>query len=31
MANKHMEHLEYVLSKLRENELFAIREKNEFA
>ncbi len=31
MANKHMEHLEYVLSKLWKNKFFAIRTKNEFA
>jgi hypothetical protein len=31
MAKKHMEHLEYVLSKLRKNKLIAIRAKNEFA
>jgi hypothetical protein len=31
MAKEHAEHLEYVLSKLRENKLFANKAKNEFA
>jgi hypothetical protein len=31
MANEHVEHLEYVLSELCENKLFANKAKSEFA
>jgi len=31
MVKKHMEHLEYVLNKLRKNKLITIRTKSEFA
>jgi hypothetical protein len=30
MTKKHVEHLEYVLNKLRENILFANKSKSEF-
>jgi hypothetical protein len=29
-AKEHVEHLEYVLSKLHQNKIFANRVKNEF-